>query len=102
MSKCDENTFSGDPDNVPNDVVRRLGAHCLPRCMWVFCHCFATVNVVIYVIRLTPCFLKPALYFIFDKAGGRKSNFADRNLTSAKGYPCQYKGILRALDSYIS
>ena len=67
-----------------------------------FCHCFATVNVVIYVIRLTPCFLKPALYFIFDKAGGRKSNFADRNLTSAKGYPCQYKGILRAPDSYIS
>ena len=51
----------------------------------------ATANVVIYVIRLNLCFLKPALYFISDKAGGSKSNFADRNLTSAKGYPCQYK-----------
>ena len=52
----------------------------------------------IVVVRFFFC----RVYFIFDKAGGRKSNFADRNLTSAKGYPCQYKGILRALDSYIS
>ena len=33
----DANTFSGDhPDDVPHDVVRRLGAHCLPRCMGLF------------------------------------------------------------------
>ena len=56
-------------------------------------HYLAMTNLVIYVIRLNPCFLKPALYFIFDKAGGSKSNIADHNLTSAKGYPCQYKGI---------
>ena len=28
-------------------------------------HYLATVNVVIYVLRLNPFFLKPALYFIF-------------------------------------
>ena len=61
-------------------------------------HYLAMTNLVIYVIRLNlirlnPCFLKPALYFIFDRAGDSESNIADHNLTSAKGYPCQYKCI---------
>ena len=51
-------------------------------------HYLATANVLIYAITLNPRFLKPALYFIFDKAGGRKSIIADHKLTSAKGYPC--------------
>ena len=60
----------------------------------------ATANVLIYAITLNPRFLKPDLYFIFDKAGGRKSIIADHKSTSAKGYPCQYKGILRALGIF--
>ena len=63
-------------------------------------HYLATANVLIFVIRLNPCFLKPALYFIFHKAGGRKSIIADHNLTSTKGYPCQHKGILRTLGIF--
>ena len=51
-------------------------------------HYLATANVLIYAITLNPRFLKPALYFIFDKAGGRKSIIVDHKLTSAKGYPC--------------
>ena len=63
-------------------------------------HHLATANVLIYAITLNPRFLKPALYFIFDKAGGRNSIIAEHKLTSTKGYPCQYKGILRALGMF--
>ena len=52
-------------------------------------HYLATANVLIFAKTLNPRFLKPALYFNFDKAGGRKSIIDQRQGLSlpVQGYP---------------